>query len=175
MVTTHDKLSYVPRSAKCEGLLQHWTSMSIRPGDSWCSCDQGHQTGFLSISDCSGRFCCRFGIKCSTAGLQSCHLTRTMHWASTKLEFWHSSTKLTFENMDIFWYILSQNLWFYTDRCRAMLLLQIRETRPISCQNKMKLWIINSSTDFKTELTKRGNCCNEKVKEDTPAFIPVFY
>ena len=25
-------------------------------------------------------------------------LNSTVHWASTKLEFWHSSTKLTFEN-----------------------------------------------------------------------------
>ena len=26
-----------------------------------------------------------------------------------------------------------------------------------------------------TELTKRGNRCIEKVKKDTPSFIPVFY
>ena len=91
----HDTWQVVTCAKVCEGLLQHWTSMSIRPEDSWCICDQGHQTGFPIYLRLQWPVCCRFGIKCSTAGPQSCHLTLLciglqQNWNfGTRAPIWH--------------------------------------------------------------------------------------
>ena len=163
MVTTsqHGKVSHVPRVAhKVDHVINKGAKL-----ESSCTCDQGHQTGSLSPTDCKGRFCCRFGIKCS-----NCR-ARVSRAATTELvpciglqQNWNFGTGAPSWHLQICIF-LSQNLCLYPDRwwlnCSCSRFARPEQFRA-KTESICKLLIC--STDFK-----------RKGKKDTPAFIPVFY